>query len=339
MEKKYKFHIHGMHCKSCVILIEDSFSKIDEVKEVKVDLENHQLEFVGYFQDLNDQQITKLLTEKIEKYGYKVDLEKQIHSKNYNEFKIAIPIALIFILFFIFLQKLGLVNLIKTTKINYLSSFIIGIVASLSTCMAIVGGLLLSMSATFAKEGNKIKPQLMFHLGRIISFFLLGAVIGKIGTVFSLNTTITFVLNIIVVFIMFILGLNLLEIFPWAKKLQPTIPKFISKKTYSTSNLNNTLTPFIVGISTFFLPCGFTQSMQIYTLTIGSFLKGGLTMLFFTLGTLPVLLLISFSSFSMTDKKSGIFFKTAGIIVIIFSIFNFINSLVIINIIPPIFNF
>jgi hypothetical protein len=29
--------------------------------------------------------------------------------------------------------------------------------------MAVVGGLLLSMSATFAKEGDKVKPQLMFH--------------------------------------------------------------------------------------------------------------------------------------------------------------------------------
>ena len=65
-----------------------------------------------------------------------------------------------------------------------------------------------------------------------------------------------------------------------------------------------------------------------------------LTMFFFALGTLPVLALISFSSFSIKDsKKSGIFFKSAGLIVIMFALFNLINSLVVIGAISPVFNF
>ena len=80
--------------------------------------------------------------------------------------------------------------------------------------------------------------------------------------------------------------------------------------------------------------------MQLFTLTTGSFLKGGLTMLSFALGTLPILALISFSSFSIkNNSKSGIFFKSAGLIMIIFALFNIINSLVIAGILPPIFNF
>jgi sulfite exporter TauE/SafE len=80
--------------------------------------------------------------------------------------------------------------------------------------------------------------------------------------------------------------------------------------------------------------------MQLYTLTTGSFLQGGLTMLAFALGTLPVLALISFSSFSIQiSSKAGIFFKTAGLIVIMFAIFNLINSLVVIGFLPPVFNF
>ena len=96
----------------------------------------------------------------------------------------------------------------------------------------------------------------------------------------------------------------------------------------------------LVGVATFFLPCGFTQSMQLYTLTTGSFLTGGLTMFAFALGTLPVLALISFSSFSIQkSSKAGVFFKTAGLIVIMFALFNLINSLVVIGVIPPVFNF
>ena len=101
-----------------------------------------------------------------------------------------------------------------------------------------------------------------------------------------------------------------------------------------------TFTPLLVGVATFFLPCGFTQSMQLYTLTTGSFLQGGLTMLAFALGTLPVLALMSFSSFSVqTSGKKGIFFKTAGLIVILFALFNIINSLAAAGFISPLSNF
>jgi sulfite exporter TauE/SafE len=232
------------------------------------------------------------------------------------------------------------VNLVGGGKVTYGTAFFVGIIASLSTCMAVVGGLLLSMSATFAKEGDKIRPQVMFHGGRLVTFFILGGVIGTIGSAFTLNITATFVLGIIIALVMLILGINLLDVFPWAKKLQPSMPKFIGKRAHSISNLNHTLTPLLVGIATFFLPCGFTQSMQLYTLTTGSFLNGALTMFSFALGTLPVLALISFSSFSITNSnKSGIFFKSAGLIVILFAIFNIINALVIIGVISPVFNF
>ena len=98
--------------------------------------------------------------------------------------------------------------------------------------------------------------------------------------------------------------------------------------------------PLLIGIVTFFLPCGFTQSIQIYTLSTGNFITGAFTMLSFALGTFPVLALLSFSSLSIQkSSKSGIFFKTAGLIVILFALFNIINALVVINILPPIFNF
>jgi sulfite exporter TauE/SafE len=284
--------------------------------------------------------VSEELTKAVEKSGYTVSTEKHIQIKNWSDFKIAIPVAIGFAVLFVFFQKLGIVNLVSGGKVTYGTAFVIGIIASLSTCMAVVGGLLLSMSATFAKEGDKIKPQLMFHGGRLASFFVLGGAIGAIGSAFTLNTTATFVLGIIIALVMVILGINLLDVFPWAKRLQPSVPKFIGKHAHGISNLNHTLTPLLVGIVTFFLPCGFTQSMQLYTLTTHGFLSGGLTMLSFALGTLPVLALISFSSFSIKNgKNAGIFFKSAGLVVILFAIFNLINSLVVVGVIPPVFNF
>jgi len=335
----YKFHISGMHCKSCELMTESELKEFTYIKNVKVSLKSNAVEVVGDFGDKLPEEIAIELNTVLTKHGYSLSVDKQEKKINWSEFKIAIPITLVFVILFIFLQKIGIVNLINASKITYGTAFMIGIIASLSSCMAVVGGLVLSMSATFAREGDKVKPQILFHIGRIVSFFVLGGVIGALSTVFQLGTIGTFVLGIIIGLVMLLLGINLLDVFHWAKKIQPGMPKFISKNALSVSKLNHTLTPLLVGIATFFLPCGFTQSMQIYTLSTGNFMTGALTMFSFALGTLPVLALLSFSSFSIQkNSKSGIFFKTAGLIVILFSLFNIINALVVINILPPIFN-
>lgn len=338
--QKYTFHVHGMHCNACVLMIEDELGDLPNITHVKSGLNNHWVEVTGDFGNKTPEQIAIELTVPLKSHGYTVSVEKQVHDKKWSDFKIAIPIALGFAVLFVMLQKMGIVNLVSAGNVTYGTAFVIGVIASLSTCMAVVGGLVLSMSATFAKEGDKVRPQLMFHVGRIVSFFILGGVIGAIGSAFTLNTSATFILGLIIGIVMLILGINLLDTFHWAKKLQPSMPKFIAKHAHGVSKFNHTLTPLLVGIATFFLPCGFTQSMQLFTLTTGSFLQGGLTMLAFALGTLPVLALISFSSFSIQkSSKAGIFFKTAGLIVIMFVIFNLINSLVVIGFLPPIFNF
>ena len=340
MNQKYIFHVQGMHCSACTLLVESELGDFPNVKSVKASLKNNSVEIIGDFGNKTAEQVASELTVPLKSHGYVLSVEKQIVKKNWSDFKIAIPIASAFAVLFVVLQKIGLINLVNAGNVTYGTAFAIGIVASLSTCMAVVGGLVLSMSATFAKEGDKVRPQVMFHGGRLISFFVLGGIIGTIGSAFTLNTSGTFVLSLIIAVVMLVLGINLLDVFHWAKKLQPSMPKSVAKYAHGISKFNHTLTPLLVGVATFFLPCGFTQSMQLYVLATGSFLKGGLTMLSFALGTLPVLVLVSFSSFGIKNSsKSGIFFKTAGLIVIMFALFNLINSLVVIGIIPPVFNF
>jgi sulfite exporter TauE/SafE/copper chaperone CopZ len=329
-----------MHCDACVLMIESELGDMPGISHVKASLGGNSVEVEGDFGDKTPEQIASALTIPLKPHGYEVSVEKQHVAAKWGDFKIAVPIAVGFAVLFVALQKMGIVDLVSAGNVTYGTAFAIGIIASLSTCMAVVGGLVLSMSATFAKEGDKVRPQLMFHGGRIASFFILGGVIGAIGSAFTLSATATFVMGLVIGLVMLVLGINLLDVFPWAKKLQPSMPKFVGKHAHGISRFNHTLTPLLVGIATFFLPCGFTQSMQLYTLTTGSFLDGGLTMLAFALGTLPVLALVSFSSFSIKNSsKSGIFFKSAGLIVILFAIFNLINSLAAIGFIPAVFNF
>lgn len=338
--KTYTFHVNGMHCNACVILTESELNDIPEVSKAKSSLATHTVEVTGDFGDKEPEHIAMDLNEVLKPHGYTLSLEKQKHSAKWSDFRIALPIAGAFIALFIILQKVGIVNLITSSEVGYGTAFVIGFIASVSTCMAVVGGLVLSMSANFAKEGDKVRPQVLFHVGRLVSFFILGGAIGALGSAFQLGATGTFILSFLVAIVLLILGINLLDVFPWAKKLQPTIPNFIGKHVHGLKNVNHTLTPLLVGIATFFLPCGFTQSMQIYTLTTGNFWTGAMIMFTFALGTLPVLSLLSFSSLSIHKKaQSGIFFKTAGLVVIFFGIFNLINSLVAAGIIPPLFSF
>lgn len=327
-----------MHCNACVILTESELVEHPNVSSAKSSLSTHSVEICGDFGEMTLQDIAKELTGVLSRHT--LSTEKQKREINWKEFIIATPIALGFIFLFVLLQKLGIVNLVSAGNVTYGTAFVVGIVASLSTCMAVVGGLLLSMSATFAREGDKVRPQVLFHIGRIVSFFVLGGVIGAVGSAFQLGAIGTFSLGIIIGLVMLALGINLLDIFHWTKRFQPSMPKFLSQKALNLTKINHTLTPALAGIATFFLPCGFTQSMQIFTLSTGNFLQGGLTMLAFALGTLPVLALISFSSFSIqNNSKAGIFFKSAGLIVILFALFNIINSLVAIGLILPVFSF
>lgn len=333
-----------MHCRSCVLLTESELSEHPNVSSARSTLTTRTVEICGDFGGRSLASIAEELTTRLEKHGYSLAVgrgdEVRREAKNWTEFKIAIPIALGFGVLFVLLQKAGIVNLIDARTVSYGTAFAIGAVASLSTCMAVVGGLVLSIFATFAKEGDRVRPQLLFHIGRLVSFFVLGGVIGAIGSAFALDATATAVLGIVIGLVMLVLGVNLLDVFHGAKKLQPSMPRFLSRHAFGISKFNHTLTPLLVGVATFFLPCGFTQSMQLYTLTTGAFLTGGLTMLSFALGTLPALALLSFSSFSIRNNaRSGVFFKSAGLVVILFALFNLMNSLVIIGLIPPLFNF
>jgi sulfite exporter TauE/SafE/copper chaperone CopZ len=337
--KNYTFHVQGMHCAACVLLTESELETLPSVNRAKANLGKCSVEIEGNFQSDSPEIIAKQLSETLKPHGYTLRVNDSKNFVNWSDFKIAIPIALLVIILFLLLQKLGIVNLVTISTVNYGTAFIIGLIASVSTCMAVVGGLVLSMSAQMAKTGEAKKPQILFHIGRLLSFFFLGGVIGILGATFEPGIWTTLILSLIIGLVMLILGINLLDIFPWAKKLQPTLPVFISKRLLSIKKFNHSFTPLLLGVITFFLPCGFTQSMQIYAISTHSFWTGAFIMSAFALGTLPILGLISFSSLNINPSKASIFFKTMGLITIFFALFNIYNSLVAIELLPSWFSF
>lgn len=333
--KTFTFHVSGTHCASCKIFIEDTLNDEEGVESVKVDLKKELVE-IETNSNQTPEELSKRLTDKIASHGYKLSVEKLTDTKqNGDVIWKALPVGLGVLALFFLLQKSGILNLGIGGQTTPTTSFIIGIIASLSSCLAIVGGLVLSLSAKISQDSvGDTKTFLFFHFGRVVSFAILGGLLGVIGGVIGINFTFTAILGILASLVMLFLGLNLVGVFVKNKVALPSgIFNFFRKIEHKT------LTPLILGLVTFFLPCGFTQSMQVSALSSGSFMSGLLIMLSFALGTLPMLLLLSFGSASFAHSKHApLFFKSAGIVVIGLGIFSLIAGLAGLGVINPIFS-
>jgi len=334
--KTYIYHVSGTHCASCKILIEDVLNEQDFIEKAIVNLKRETIE-IQTESEKNSEEIANILNDKIKPNDYTLSIEKIILDKKNNSILLtAIPIGLVFLILFFLLQKSGILNLGIGGETTPVTSFIIGIIASLSSCLAIVGGLVLSLSAKVAQDdkGSAKKPFILFHAGRLFGFAILGGVLGLIGEVIGVNFMISSILGLVASGVMIILGLNLVGVF---KKNKITLPSSIFQFFRKVEHA--IWAPLLIGLGTFFLPCGFTQSMQISALSSGSFISGLIIMFSFALGTLPVLALLSFGSVSFAHSKyAPLFFKSAGVVVLGLGIFAFLAGLAGIGIINPLFN-
>ena len=343
--KTREIHIKGMHCRSCEILIEDELKKVPGVKRVSV---NHQTGIASIGCDCElDAQAVRMA---IKNAGYGIGMDGKIHffsrnHKDYIDLGIAFFIATVL---FLVAKSFGIFNLSNSISGSYSSLpivFLIGLTAGVSTCMALVGGLVLGASARFSAQNphatgmEKFKPHLFFNLGRIASYFVLGGLIGFAGSLFQLSTSVLGTLTVAVGLVMLLLGGQLIEIFPILKRVSFTLPKGLSRilgiqerSLGEYSNKNSA----IMGAMTFFLPCGFTQAMQLYAMSTGSVMSGALTMGIFALGTAPGLLGVGGLTSVIKGGFARMFFKTAGVVVILLALFNVSNGLNLLGINPKV---
>lgn len=327
--------IKGMHCRSCEILIEDKLKEINQVKSVEIDYKTGEA-LVSY---TGDTAPLSKIHQAITDTGYSVGSDGKLPWFNHDKkeyINLGIAIISILLIYFI-LRLLGLTNLNINSDLDSPSwglVIFVGLVAGFSTCMALIGGLSLGLSTKFAASHpqasarEKFTPHLFFTLGRILSYTFLGGLLGYIGAVFQLSSLANGIITIILGIIMLIMGLQLINIFPRFSKIKITLPKSVSRSLgINTKSKEYTHSQAVIlGAFTFFLPCGFTQTMQLYAISTGEFGFGALVMGLFALGTTPGLLsiggLTSILSGSLKDK----FFKAAGVAVIFFAIFNLTNS-------------
>jgi uncharacterized protein len=324
--KAVKLKIEGMHCASCEVLIERKLKKLPGVEKVAVTQGEAQVTTTQSFN-------LKAANAAVKPHGYTIHLADSYNPVQTNSLIDYVQIGAIFLIMvagYLVLKRFGLAPQIGVTEnMSYGLIFVLGLVAATSTCLAVTGGLLVAISAKYAEahpnltRKQRFKPHIYFNIGRVISYTILGALLGLIGSFFVFSPQASGIVTILASLLMIILGLQMLHLIPGLDKVKVKMPKFIAHRIYEKGTQEYKPTaPFLLGASTFFFPCGFTQALQLYVLTMGNPLVGALTMLAFSLGTLPGLLSVGAISSFAKGKVQKYFVRFAAVLVILLGVFS-----------------
>lgn len=319
MESKIKttrLMIGGMTCISCQNLIENKLRNTAGVIRAEVSYSKGSAD-IAYDTDTIS---LKDIKEIIFKLNYTVLTGNE--QKKPSTIRM-IGILVIILSLYALLQEFGILNMLvpgqlAKANMSYGMLFVIGLITSVH-CVAMCGGINISQCITRGvdkpQKGNAtLRPTFLYNLGRVISYTLIGFVVGAIGSTVTFSNTLQGVLKIAASIFMVIMGVNMLGFFPWLRKITPRMPKFLASKVNKTKS--GSKNPLFAGLLNGLMPCGPLQAMQIYALSTGSPFMGALSMFLFSLGTVPLMFSLGALS-SILSKKFTHKIMTAGAVLVI----------------------
>lgn len=318
MSRVIIYEVTGMTCASCERLIADVLQDVAGVTETEVSL-SQQRAAIRLSEGAHEPDL-ELLNRQLEAHGY------HLYTKDQRPVVCAIPGASepFLVRFKRALAAVGVVGLLlflltpvrqAVPQISVGASFgamvALGLVASVSTCLASTGGFLLAYTS---KTSSRSKT-LLVHLGRVLAFMLGGALLGALGGSIPTGSTLWYgLLALILGTGFFVVALNLLDLSPSLSRLGIRLPSRLSSWGDRVATSQTGFAPFFVGAITFILPCGFTQTAQALALASGSAQQGLLLMTAFALGTLPILLGLTLFSSSSTLKYRSLRLATGAML-------------------------
>ncbi|MDP4182876.1 MAG: sulfite exporter TauE/SafE family protein [Bacillota bacterium] len=213
--------------------------------------------------------------------------------------------------------------------------FVLGLLTSIH-CLGMCGGIAISQTIKSSDGGDAanarqkrndrtddisektgkhfwIIPSALYNLGRVIGYTTVGGIIGGLGKVIGFTGILKGLVPLVGGIFMVIMGINLLNIFPFLRKFNIRMPYFIARKLTGRHNLG----PFAVGVLTALMPCGPLQIVQLYAMGTGSVISGALAMLVFSLGTLPLLFLFGAVNSLINKNHTNVILKFSAAIVIV----------------------
>lgn len=328
-----------MHCRSCELLLEQSIGSVQGVTKVKVDYRKG-CAIVDHGCDVPSR---KELVHAVRSAGYEVGTPGKLPwlSKSAEDWRYIAFGATVIVVAYYALRGTGLLDIsLDESNVTLGFALMLGLVAGISSCMALIGGLVLGVAARHAElhpeatSWQKFRPHLFFNGGRVLGYAILGGLLGLLGSVLQISGGFLAFLTLGVGFVMVVLGLKLTNLSPRiaAKSftLPPSIARFLGISTHQKEY--SPRAAMTTGALTFFLPCGFTQAMQLYAVSTGDFKTGALIMGAFALGTAPALLGIGGLSSVMKSTAARVFYAVVGMLVIVFGAYNIKGALAVIPI-------
>lgn len=275
MMQQERYIIEGMTCLSCKKTIEKTLRSLEGVEKVTLDYPQRQLMIKYRSFIIKEQQLKDI----VEELGYQLFTLEEMKS---NKEMIALSTLLVVLAYLLVERVIPDFNVMLTSnqKIGYLLLFIVGLTTSFH-CVSMCGGIALSqLQATFSK--HQMRRHLDYNLGRVLSYSLLGGVVGALGSFITTDIGILKGLPIFLGALMVLMGLNKVGFLTrkpvlMSGKLNLILGRFKAKIGSHGS--------FVMGLLNGFMPCGPLQLMQLYALGTGSFMVGALSMFFFSLGS------------------------------------------------------
>lgn len=313
-----KFKAKGMHCKSCEALIEKSVRGINGVEDLKINYENEKGEVVFDDEKTNIEEIFKA----IEENGYNPSLLEEKENNEYYNFNkkffgIAFGVIGILVLGYYIFNFVGGIKLPEISQnMSYGLLFLVGLLTGFH-CVSMCGGFVVSYTAKDVKEGRKShKSHLMYGIGKVVSYTLIGATFGLLGSIITFTPTMRGIAGIIAGIFLIIFGLNMLNLIPFLRKMTITTPAFLSKFVNKESEKNNS--SLVIGLlNGLMIACGPLQAIYIMAAGTGSLVEGAKLLLVFALGTLPVMLSFGFLTSFISSKATHKILKASGVVVIL----------------------
>jgi copper chaperone CopZ len=265
MPNVLSFRVIGTKCASCEIVLERELKLIPGVLRVGASHEGGRVDLTvedGAVVGVGD------LEARVGMHGYRFEPAEEA-SQAARSWKHVGAAAIIVFGLYMLLKETGALAFSPTVEgsTSLGTVFIIGLVAAFSSCTAVVAGLVVAVSSTAAKShvnaafSQKLRPHALFNAGRAAGFAGFGALTGLAGSVLSLSATANAWLILVIAALMIALGVNLLDVLPGGFAIRP--PMSWSRRIVALAESKHPGVPFLLGALTYFLPCGFTQSMQL----------------------------------------------------------------------------
>jgi len=323
---KKGFIAEGTTCESCAEIIKRQALKVDGVKEAEFDYstETGSVTFDKTKTDINT------VFHKIEEKGYTCNIlnEKQTKEKRKSILGWLFGIMGILVVGYFILKLVDGINLPQISQnMGYGLLFIVGLLTGFH-CISMCGGFVVSYTTKNAQEGTRShKSHLKYALGKTISYTLIGAIFGLLGSIIAFTPMMRGVAGLLAGSFLVLFGLKMLNIFPVLRKIQFKTPKFLSKFVGKESQRQSS--PLIIGLlNGLMIACGPLQAIYIMAAGTGSMLEGAKLLFVFALGTLPVMLSFGYFASYLSSKMTHKILKASGAIVIVLGLVMINNGLV-----------